>query len=173
MILALDLATQTGWAAGAPNTLPRYGSFRIEAGGKQSAATFARTIDRLIREHHVELVFFEQPVMGSGDKKFANFKSKRLLFGLTHTTEAVAQMAGCRVFEVPIATWRKHFLGNARYEREDAKRAAMTRARQLGYRPETEDEAEALGIWDYAASLKSRSHGWDTSPLMTATRGQT
>ncbi len=169
-ILALDLARSTGWAVGAPDTRPVYGSFRIQP-GKASALRMGREVNRLIQDHEVTHVFFEQPIKGSADRKKGrggNYQKMRYLFGIAYLVEFLGEMSDCKVYEVNIGTWRKHFLGSANYNRGDAKRAAFTRCKQLGHTPETDDVAEAIGILDYACSLYSKSHGIQTAPLFAS-----
>jgi len=53
---------------------------------------------------------------------------------------------------VPMATWRRHFLGKMPRATKSAelKDLAMQRCRQLGFKPAKHDEAEAIGLLDYA-----------------------
>lgn len=171
MILALDLARSTGWAVGAPEKRAVFGSFHISYGVDGGAAKMHNHVQGLIQEHQITRVFFEQPIKGAADRsKGGNYHKMRYLMGVCYLVEAIGELHQCKVYEVPIGTWRKHFLGAGNYKRDDAKRAALTRCKQLGYRPHNDDVAEAIGILDYACSLYSKAHGWNTSPLAAAAR---
>lgn len=164
IVLALDLAKQTGWCAGAPGTTPRYGSFSLAGESNERFGVLYNRLCYLIRDTSATMMMFEAPIT-SGSKTNTSGSTLRYLYGYVAVAEAAAQNSGIPVRECAIATWRKHFLGNGGMNRKDAKRAAITRCRQMGYSVETDDEADAIGIWDYAVSLKSPEHACSSTDL--------
>ena len=164
-VLALDLATSTGFAIsqdGAVESgvwdLRRHGSSVGERLFGFQTELAALLSDGGPAEHRV--VVFETPWVGQKTHQ----QTARLLMSLAGVAEMVAWEAGAACYEVTAPTWRKHFLGKGRgsgkkgTRRADLKRLAVERCVQLGYVPKTSDEAEALGILDYAlASLKAKS----------------
>lgn len=155
MILALDLATRTGWAAGAPRRPPAFGSFRLDADRDGARLMqMARRINELIVEHGVTSVVMEAPHVGRADPKVL-----LPLFGF----RAAALMAaeGKRLPAprlVAPATWRKTFIGQGRLPRQEAKAAVLERCRWLGLAPANDDEGDAIGLWSFAASCLDPQH---------------
>ena len=82
----------------------------------------------------------------------------RLALALCGAAELSAYWNRVPVREVPISTWRKHFIGAGRAPKGEAsgwcKRQAQSRCRALGWGDLSDDEAEAAGIWDYGMSLR-------------------
>ena len=162
MILAFDIATVTGWAAGDHlASRPVSGLISLKdgygIGGKMDLLT--RAIELKITEFDPDLIIFEQPWFSAGRGSAATM---RLAIALCATVELVAKWHDIRVLEVPISTWRKHFIGVGRAPKGESgkwcKEQARQRCRSLGWGDFTDDQAEACGIWDYAQSLrKSRN----------------
>lgn len=164
LIAAFDISkTRTGWCFGVPLRQPVFGSFSLSGETDEVYHRLHKRVWRLFEEHRPNQVFFEQPFTGR------NPKTARILHEMCGAFQLTCRLYGVPVFEVPIATWRKHFLGTNHFRREDAKRASVTRCRQLGLTPQTDDEADAIGIWDYASSLKSSAHSIRTAPLFSST----
>ena len=158
MILALDVATVTGWAAG--NRLsnqPSVGVINLKdgrgIGGKLGLLT--RQLSEIVEQYEPEMVIFEQPWLGSGQR---SSQTMRLALSLCAGVELVASWYDVKCLEVPIPTWRKHFIGAGRKPKGESsnwcKVQAQHRCKVLGWGDLTSDQAEACGIWDYAMSLK-------------------
>lgn len=157
MILALDIATRTGWAAGDALGPPVTGVIDLSKaegiGGKMAA--FVRRMDDLTTEYDFDLIVFEQPMQSFGR---GSSKTLRLLLSLCSAAEMVSHWNQIPVREVPMQTWRKHFIGSGRAPKGEhpkwCKRQAQIRCSALGWGDLSDDEAEACGIWDYAMSLR-------------------
>ncbi len=159
MILALDIATRTGWAFGsdlgaAPVTGAIDLSKSLGIGGKM--ARLADKLEDLVRDIDPDLIIFEQPIHGVTRQGSSNVL--RLALALCGTAEMVAFWNKVDVREVPIPTWRKHFIGAGRAPKGEhpkwCKRQAQHRCKVLGWGDLSDDQAEAAGIWDYAMSLR-------------------
>lgn len=154
MILALDIATRTGWAAGTDRPVTGVIDLSGVDGIGARGSLFLDYVDRMVQDMRPSLVVFEQPLMGGK----GSVATMRLLQGLAVAAEVACHWHDTPVREVPMATWRKHFIGRGwapRGERSDwCKIQAMAKCRQLGWDPKTHDEAEAAGIWHYAYCLK-------------------
>jgi len=157
VILALDIATTTGWAFGSLGQKPFHGVIRTQGGIGEKLASFSNILEELIRSYDPDLIVIEQPLHSI--PRAGSSKSLRLLLGLCAMAECVGHWHNIPVREVPMATWRKHFIGAGRAPkgepRDWCKRQAMHRCEVLGWGEMSDDEAEACGILDYALSLRN------------------
>jgi hypothetical protein len=172
--LALDLATNIGFALGDRSGVILSGSRRLPKTG-DDVGRFGRAFrDWLIiglQRHKPELVVFEQPMLRGAD---TNLNTLRKLYGLAMLVElvcgdpkAIGQNEAIPVQEVNNGDWIKHFLGAGNVPRDsDARKKAVFRICGIrGWRPEDYDEGDALGILDYALSIESAEFALQATPL--------
>jgi hypothetical protein len=173
-ILALDLATNIGFALGDRAGVILSGSRRLPKTG-DDLGRFGRAFrDWLIiglTRHKPELVVYEQPMLrGDG----TNLNTLRKLYGLAFMVETVAGdvKAGFNipVQEVNNGDWIKHFLGAGNVPREsDARKKAVFRICGIrGWKCEDYDEGDALAILDYAIACGSAEAAIEATPLFAA-----
>lgn len=169
-VLALDIATTTGWALhNKTMQRPFFGAVRF-SGGKAGVGkslhemlSFLDEIDAKIRAtgQPISHIFYEKPFIPGA----VNSATSELLMGLC----AVVQMFAYRVgatscYSVDISEWRKHFIGRGsgfkktpdgkRYlPGHDPKELAVQQCAHFGWHTDIADAAEACGILDYAISL--------------------
>lgn len=170
-VAGLDIATTTGVCVGSPEQAPVFwsedlGKARSHDERFANALKLCRT---LVSDHGVEYIGIEAPMKARHDKKATN----ELLMGVIACVRGWAYIKGvcCQTFEV--ATIDKHFLGARMIGREARKAAIQHRCQLLGWRPATDDEADAGAVFDIMCSTLSRSHGIATSPLMAHAKGGT
>lgn len=160
MILALDLARQTGWAVGVPRGQPTYGTFKLDAARDETRfLQVVRRVRDLISAHGVTEVVFEQPFIGTRMAQSALMP----LFGYRASAMIAAENAGLPISSVTPSTWRKHFVGTGGGKRAEVKAGVLDKCRWRGWNPRTEDEADALGLWDYRCAVLDPQHlamGW-------------
>lgn len=166
--LALDLATVTGWAYGAPGAQPAPTTLELASGDKPSIHTSGsirlagQSTDPVrkwigIRDflndqiilNKPKFVVYEAPYVGG---KKTNQDVARMLFGLTSQVEVVCYDNGIKCFETNITKVRKYFCGNAPRDRKKAKNLVEQRCADLGWHYENDDESDALAVLDYALS---------------------
>lgn len=176
-ILALDLATTTGWAIGRPGQKLRSGSQRFAARNEDQATGFARYslwLADILATEDVTEVCYEQPMdprhMMKNGRATTNFDTIRLLLGLCAITEAEARKARVKtITEAPVQSVRSYLL-RTRPPKGEAKAQVMRMLNILGYRPGDDNEADALAIFLYASGI--RAPGVDVStPLPLRGRG--
>jgi len=150
-ILALDLATKTGWAAMAPGWLaPERGVQEFALGRGESPGMrfirFRAWLEALATYLNPRLVVFEQTHMRGG-------AATEIAIGFSTRVQEIAASLGAEHAAVHTATLKKHATGNGR-----ADKAAMTEAaeRRWGLRPQDDNEADALAVLAYAID----SYGW-------------
>jgi hypothetical protein len=172
-VLALDLATTTGWAYGKPRSKPTFGSIRfIKPGGSRAAAyrSFRKWLESEwnVRDAQPDLIVYE-----SANVQFmagrTNIETIKLLIGLTEHLEEWCH-GWMELREATTAQVRAHFLGQ-NLKSAVAKPATVERCRSLGWMANTSDEADALALWNYQCSFLDPEVGVRTSPLFQKRRG--
>jgi hypothetical protein len=157
MILALDLASVTGWACGEPGREPSHGFIRFAAPGASHEAIFASALTwalHMLDQYRPKTVVWESPLATSFG--VTNIKTTGLLFGLPAIVGAAAysrQIYNCR--KADTRDVRIHFIGK-NLRREPAKAATIARCNALGWNVTDDNEADALAIWHYVAALERR-----------------
>ena len=170
-ILALDIATVTGWAFGAPGSVPRAGTIRWADVGSSNAAVgcgVLRWVSDFTKLNKVDAVYFEAPfdprVMG----KKTNFNTTRLLVGLPFLIETLFEAKGIEIIrEASVGDVRKHFLGKAP-RGDEGKAQVQLRCRQLGWKFDSADAADALAVWSFGCAVEEPKTAIATSPLFHA-----
>lgn len=164
-ILALDLATTTGWAVGRPGEPIRYGALKLgNIANDQSLrfATFSAWVFDAIEKNGVERVVFEAPrdprhmtkMNKMGQRvQLTNFSTTRMLLGLCAIAEAEARRAGIKPNEVEAGKVRKHLFSGPAPRGQNIKRAVTARLNMLGFEPQDDNAADAIAIWLYASAL--------------------
>jgi len=151
ILLAFDLATDTGIAVGDSRGAPSCETERLGEAGDHHGARFAQALRmtrRLITRWQPVVVAIEAP-LAAGQSTHGGLMAK----GLRGCILGVAHIHGLRVVEYDVATIRKHFIGHGRLPRAEAKRAVLTRCKQLGWRVRNDNEADACAVWDYARMI--------------------
>jgi hypothetical protein len=177
-VLALDLATTTGWAWHRPGmSRPFFGAFRLPGDARETGrACYA--LERWLRDMFVMMrpdggishFFYEAQHVGPN----LNIDVLYKLIGLGATVEKFAYQAKGRCYRVNIAEWRKHFLGKGsgfKARGEDQKELAIQRCGQYGWHTDEADAAEACGILDYSLTMiPDYVRPWRDNALLGGTR---
>lgn len=172
-ILALDLSkSNTGWAVWAPGwEVARYGSWRLGSEFTSDGQVFCKLHQQMTDLWQVmpfTSIYFEQAILPANLSGATNIRALSLASGLGAHVESFAHAMRCQPTAINVSTWRKDFIGtdlvkdaNAKARakrkaegkgsaRDELKRLTIERCRQLGFAPRKDDEADALGILDYA-----------------------
>lgn len=172
--LALDLSkSSTGWALwDGKSDKAQHGAVQLGSSLTDLGTVFARVhglMNDLYKVTQYEAVFIEKPLDPVMMQKINNFEVPFMLYNLAGHAASFCAAKSIRKFQmVHQATWRKHFIGSMRIgtKKVDLKAMAMDRARQLGFRVAKDDEADALGILDYAISLDGCLPPWRRDALL-------
>jgi len=166
-ILALDIATRTGWAYGKPGELPLSGSERLAPAGSSNGAVgrgLLRWLTDFTKVNAVAALYIEAPMNPQIMGGKTTFGTARMLIGLCFLAETVAEARGIYfIREANVQDVRKHFLGKARPK--DKKREVMARCKALGWDHTDDNEADALALWAYACAVEAPRTGHATAPL--------
>lgn len=178
-IIALDLSKRsTGWAAWQSGwDAPRHGSVQLgseyTSDGKtciklhQVLSDLRRTICRF------DSLYFEKPLTQMQRGGMSN-ASNDIQVKLVGHAESFGEAMGLRIIMgIDIASWRKFFVGRMPRgtKSKDWKDYAEERCRQYGWKPRKNDEADALGLLDYACELQGIIPPWRECEVLRAPLG--
>lgn len=166
-VLALDLATVTGWAIGVPGDKPRCGHTRFGKSGAphaESYRAFRNWMDGWSGPGTTpDLIVYESPAIPSFMAGKTNVETTKFLFGLA----AILTEWSYKRFELREATVsqvRAHFIGS-NMKAKIAKPLTLERCRDIGWVVETTDEADAAALWSYQCALLNPQLAWRHTPL--------
>lgn len=170
LILALDLATTTGFAIGKPFQMPRWGTIRFGKPGASNNAIFAHAMDWItalldpIPRPSTLILESLLPPDAKVGKTSRDVRDR--LCGLQAIVRAVAHKKGIYdISEAGPQTVRKHFIGDGMLKRELAKAAVMQRCRQLGWDPQDDNAGDALALFSFACAIINPEWSLQLSPL--------
>ena len=156
MIMALDLASTSGWAVGIPGGTPISGSVRFASAGASHEAIFAKAaqwMNGVLVAHAPSLVVWEAPLATSFRRGTNNSVVVSMLFGLPAVIGAVAYLRG--IYDIRKASTRDvrmHFIGQ-NPKGHIGKKLVMRQCRAMGWSPIDDNESDALALWHYMCAL--------------------
>ena len=165
-VLALDLATTTGWAIGVPGSNPQCGHVRFTKQGSTRALTyrhFRMWLDEVWGKEIPDLVCYESPAVPSFLGGRTNIETTRFLFGLAEHLEEWCY-GRVELREATTSQIRCHFLGQ-NLKAKVAKPLTLERCNDFGWACETTDEADAAALWDYTCCWLNPQLAFRTTPL--------
>lgn len=174
--LALDLSKRsTGWAQWREGwNKPIFGSFQLgseytSVGG--TCAALHRELNAINKLTPVEWCFIEKPLTAAQLHGNTNADALFILAAIAAHAHSFAYAKGWAAqscVEVNNASWRKHFIGPQKRgtKRKTLKDLTIERCQQFGWAPRCDDEADALGILDYALHARSITPPWRLSETL-------
>jgi hypothetical protein len=171
IILALDLATNSGFAIGVPEEpMPIYGSVAFAKPGASVDAILGNAqvwlIETLKRERP-DLIVYEKPLPNFRRIGQTNSNATLILNALPGILRACAFNLGLynKVRDVTVLDVRNHFLGSCKLERKKAKALTIKICNGLGWKPQDDNAADALAIWNYQCSRLKPELALRATPL--------
>jgi hypothetical protein len=167
-VLALDLASVTGWAHGKPGAVPTFGHTRFVSQGTSRAGlyrAFRSWLDQKwnVRDAQPDLIVYESPAVPSLMGGKTNIDTTKTLIGLAEHLEEWAYN-NIELREASVSQVRAHFIGQ-NMKAAVAKPLTVERCRDLGWQVETTDEADACALWDYQCCWLRPDLAARTTPL--------
>lgn len=138
-ILALDIATRTGFCYGKGKNL-KFGHYSIPKKYNYDGIkfyNFSIWVQRMIEQTKPEAIAIEKP--------FVRGYSTFYLFGLCAVAEAVAASFDIPIMKVTPNTIKKSFTGNGKASKLDMLNCAL----DMGYNVTVDDEADAIALHQY------------------------
>lgn len=167
-ILALDLSKRsTGfayWEEG--SAVAGYGSWCLGSEHTPRGMVYLnlhQRMDELRSICRFEHVFFEEPMNPVKLQGHTNIDTLRVLGGLASHVESYCEARSCRsINAVNLSSWRATFIGKQKRGTKSAtlKDLSIERCHQLGWKPKNDDEADALGLLDYACMFRGIIPPW-------------
>lgn len=172
-VIFLDLSKRSaGFACWGPgDARPVSGAWVLGSEFTSEGLTYCKLHENLSGLHmlgQIEAIFWEEPLDARTLSGHTNIDSVRVLGGLAAHAASWGEAMGCRIIRsVNMTAWRRHFLGSMPRGTKsvDLKARAVERCRQLGFKPQTHDEAEAIGGLDYACDQLSLTPPWRDAAL--------
>lgn len=191
-LLALDLSkTCTGWAYwGTGDERALLGHFSLGGSYASNGDVFARLqgkLNELRQTLRFDRLVWEQKLSPQNLGAISNYQTIALLGGLEAHAESFAAVFRMPYRAVNVSSWRPDFLGRdeiagirkavkakeaelgRKVGTSDAlKVATMLRARQLGFEPRKQDEADALGVLTYELLYRGVTPPWLANEVLRA-----
>lgn len=167
-IAAFDLSkSSAGWAFwGDGLSKPIYGSKRLGHGNLTSFGLAFARVHQMMSELHMAtgftVAYVEEPLQPQAVMSHTTFDTLFLLYGLVAHAHSWCEAKGVRIQCPNQSTWRRNFIGARKRGTKSVDLKAMTieRARELGFSPSNDDEADALGILDWGCVAERITPPW-------------
>ena len=171
-ILAIDPATHTGFArfaSGSVSLVSDIVSFDEELGAFNRQ--YRRWLTDQIKRYGISEVVIEAAILPTGNTNIVTLKKA---YAINMNTHDIAKHLGCSVTEVQNGTWRAHFLCGRMPPKEHRgrgklsawyKQAVKQRCAERGWRVRDDNEADALGILDWARAQRDPAYAVHSTPL--------
>jgi len=168
--LALDLATVTGWARGAPGELPRCGTVRFGEEGASDNAVFAQALTWAAKylepEPRPTSIIIEAMLPPQARIGKTSRQTRDRLAGLHGIVRAVAYCRGIYdIGTISVLSVRKHFTGS----QNASKHAVYERCRMLGWQVPDMNASDAAATWHFACAMIDPRLGIEVTPLFGKT----
>ncbi len=169
-ILALDLATNFGWALGSPEDgVLQSGSHRLGKTGEDVGLflhQFRTWLTDAIAGKTPDAIAFEQPVLP--DARKTSITTLRKLYSLAGLTELIAHDAKIDCVEANTSDICTHFLGKGfPRKRDPRKKATIAKCRERGWRVSDDNHADALALLDFILSRQRPELALESTPLFS------
>lgn len=176
--VTLDLSVKaTGWASWSPGQeRPVSGTWELAPGLQWAARAYIRLQRNLADLHAIEPItdiLYEDSLPAERLQGQTNRETLKAAVGLTEHAESFGEAIGAKTRYTNQSTWRRHFIGKMKRgtRTPDLKAYAMQRCRELGFNPLNHNQAEALGILDFAISLAGITPPWRTQHVLVSELG--
>lgn len=149
-ILALDLGTRTGYALRRRDGTVSYGTEvftpRKSWTPGQRWQRFRRWLAETVEREQVHAIAYERVVFGHSSASASDVYG-----GFKALVEMAADAHRCELLEVAVPTVKKHFTGSGRAD----KAAMLAEAKRRGFRPDTDNAADALAVLSWACEQEA------------------
>jgi hypothetical protein len=170
---ALDLSlSSTGFASWSNEAAAlTHGRWPLADSMKWRGRGYVRLHRELMAIHAetpIDHLIFEEPLTPASVSGHTNIDILQTLAGLAAHAESFAAAVKAVPRPVHVATWRRHFIGPMPRGTKSPDLKAMTvkRCRELGFKPLTNDEADAIGLLDFALSQDGIIPPWRAEHLL-------
>jgi len=167
IILALDLATTTGWAKGGPDDERPISSF-IRFGNAESSANavFGAALlwlsDFMKQDPRPTTLMLERMLPPQAKLGATSTAVRDRLAGLHGITRAVAHLRGIYdIGEASALDVRQHFC----LDRHAGKQGVFDKCKALGWPVKDLNESDACALWHYSCAIVRPQRGLEVTPM--------
>jgi hypothetical protein len=169
-ILALDVATNCGWARGHLDGVPTAGSIKFGRPSATNNAIFGNAlkwISQLLEpQPRPDLLIVEAMLPMAAMQGETSRAVRDRLAGLHGVIRGVAYLRGvAEIAQASVGDVRMHFLGTRSLKSMDAKAAVLERCERLGWSCPDHNAADACALWSFARSLIDPKYALVVSPM--------
>lgn len=159
MILALDIASQTGWCVGRADAPPRCGSVKLLGEGAADGAVLAAMADWFVDSidvHKPDKIVYEAPL-----PHHSSINSAKLAFRLSGIVELICWRRRIDCKPIHVATVRAQVLGNGRAKKPDVEVWYRAQDWPMPYRNGAvdADAIDAAAVWAFATGIRAPGRG--------------
>lgn len=149
-VLALDLASISGWACGLPGDVPATGAEHIgrEDDGRSYLALM-QMLERLLSGFPITAIAIEAPIRMVGK---TTFKTIVRLHGYAAIAKLTAARFRLPVVEAPISSCRVAFIGHSP-KKDVAKELILAECGRCGVPVQDHNAADAVAVWFWAQKV--------------------
>jgi hypothetical protein len=168
IVLALDLASRTGWAVGGGG-MPKTGVYNLSGGSRgHGFLGFNNWLYGKIDRTGAELIAYEKPLFSLGKQGIRADVGMKLI-GLAAMAEMIGAARGIPVVVVAVQPVRKAFLGHGRPA--NPKQAVLDRCKLLGWETGGDDNrGDAAALWFWAKATHDPKFNIETgNPVFAGT----
>jgi Holliday junction resolvasome RuvABC endonuclease subunit len=156
-LLGLDIATVTGWSFGDTEVGdPVSGVKKLPSTGAELGPfllPFEAWLTEMINTREPEQIVFEEPILPRMNTQLSTTLKLHSLIGLT---ELIAMRHRISITQVAAGSWKKGFTGQGNASKKMVPYPVVRRCHELGWEHiKDHNEADALGLWVYAARFFS------------------
>lgn len=149
-ILALDLGTKCGYAVRRRDGSIIHGTEvftpRKSWTPGQRWQRFRRWLAETVEREQVHAIAYERVVFGHSSASASDVYG-----GFKALVEMAADAHRCELLDVAVPTVKKHFTGSGRAD----KAAMVAEAKRRGFRPDTDNAADALAVLSWACTQEA------------------
>lgn len=152
-LLALDLGTNLGWARLQGRSVTGYGTVHCAPTTRRPFGRWTKFRDFIlaeIREHRIDVIAYELPIAHSSNP--GQFRTVQVFGGFLAQLEAIADANGWdakRLQGYDLAKAKKAWTGSGAANKDHM----VAEARRRGFRPDTDNAADALAVLHLAAEM--------------------
>jgi len=166
-VLCLDISKRAcGWVRWrSGQDRPAFGTVKLGSEYTSMGRTFVNLHKNLNEQFMLgrpDLVVYEEPLLLGPAAGSTTADIQKVLIGLAAHCESFCEAKAVRCFSVNMTTWRRMFIGSMPRGtgRRELKDFVIARCRELGLRPDDDNQADAIGILAHTLKMEKIDAPW-------------
>lgn len=178
-VLALDLSKRAaGWARyRVGDAKPTFGTWKLGSEVTSKGRAFLNLHRNLADQcafGKPDLIAYEMPLLLGPAAGNTTAETQEVLIGLAMHAESFCEAKVISCQPVNMSTWRRMFIGSMKRgtKRAQLKDYTIERCIQLGLHPKDDDQADAIGILDFALNGRGILPPWRQGNILLPELGR-